>query len=77
MCLVTACRNDSLVAFVGAVIWYRGGRTSPFESEDVITSGSPAGVAAGMDQPRYLDAGDEVEARIGNLGTLTVKIAVE
>lgn len=41
---------------------------------DVITSGSPPGVAAGMDSPRWLQPGDTVEATIAKLGTLTTRI---
>ena len=36
---------------------------------DVITSGSPPGVAAGMESPRWLQAGDTVDATIAKLGT--------
>ena len=41
---------------------------------DVITSGSPPGVAAGMDSPRWLQPGDTVDATIAKLGTLTTRI---
>ena len=41
---------------------------------DVITSGSPPGVAAGMASPRWLQPGDTVDATIAKLGTLTTKI---
>lgn len=41
---------------------------------DVITSGSPPGVAAGMNSPRWLKPGDTVEATIARLGTLTTRI---
>ena len=41
---------------------------------DVITSGSPPGVAAGMESPRWLQAGDTVDATIAKLGTLTTRI---
>ena len=41
---------------------------------DVITSGSPPGVAAGMDKPRWLQPGDTVDATIAKLGTLTTRI---
>jgi len=44
------------------------------EPGDVITSGSPPGVAAGMDKPRWLQPGDTVEAIVERLGTLTVHI---
>lgn len=41
---------------------------------DVITSGSPPGVAAGMATPRWLKPGDTVEAAIAGLGVLTTRI---
>lgn len=45
------------------------------EPGDVITSGSPPGVAAGMKVPRWLQPGDIVEATIERLGTLTTYIS--
>ncbi|MBI4564831.1 MAG: fumarylacetoacetate hydrolase family protein [Planctomycetes bacterium] len=44
------------------------------EPGDVITSGSPPGVAAGMDEPAWLKPGDVVEAIVEGLGTLTTYI---
>ena len=44
------------------------------EPGDIITSGSPPGVAAGMRSPRWLKPGDRVEATIAELGTLTTFI---
>lgn len=41
---------------------------------DVITSGSPPGVAAGMESPKWLQPGDVVEASIDKLGTLVTHI---
>ena len=40
------------------------------EPGDVLTSGSPAGVAAAMSPPRWLVPGDRIEATIEGLGTL-------
>ena len=40
------------------------------EAGDVIATGTPAGVGAGFDPPRYLTAGDVVEVEISGLGTL-------
>jgi acylpyruvate hydrolase len=40
------------------------------EPGDVITSGSPAGVAAAMSPPKWLEPGDRIEATIEGLGTL-------
>ena len=47
------------------------------EPGDVITSGSPAGVIAGRENPVWLKPGDRVEATIERLGTLVSIIAAE
>lgn len=47
------------------------------EPGDVITSGSPAGVIAGMEKPVWLAPGDRIEATIEGLGTLVNIIAAE
>jgi acylpyruvate hydrolase len=44
------------------------------EPGDVITSGSPAGVAAAMSPPKWLEPGDRIEATIEGLGTLVNEI---
>lgn len=44
------------------------------EPGDIITSGSPPGVAAGMKNPEWLKPGDQVDASIAELGTLTTFI---
>jgi acylpyruvate hydrolase len=44
------------------------------EPGDVITSGSVPGVAAGMDEPKWLQPGDKVDAVVEPLGTLTTFI---
>jgi len=44
------------------------------EPGDIITSGSPPGVAAGMKAPVWLKPGDQVDATVAELGTLTVHI---
>ena len=41
---------------------------------DVITSGSPPGVIAGMKNPVWLKPGDVIEATVAELGTLTTNI---
>jgi acylpyruvate hydrolase len=46
------------------------GRVLTLEPGDVIATGTPAGVGAGHKPPRFLKAGDNVEVRIGDLGTL-------
>lgn len=44
------------------------------EPGDIITSGSPPGVAAGMKEPAWLEPGDRVDAVVESLGTLTSHI---
>ena len=41
------------------------------EPGDVISTGSPSGVGAGMNPPQFLHPGDLVEATIEGIGTLT------
>jgi 2-keto-4-pentenoate hydratase/2-oxohepta-3-ene-1,7-dioic acid hydratase in catechol pathway len=41
------------------------------EAGDVIATGTPAGVGAGFDPPRFLADGDTVEVTIAPIGTLT------
>ncbi len=40
-----------------------------------IMTGTPAGVGAGMNPPKFLQPGDEVKVTIDNIGTLTNFIA--
>ena len=47
------------------------------EPGDIITSGSPPGVAAGMENPSYLEPGDRIDANVAELGTLTTFIVSE
>ncbi|HIH8115937.1 TPA: fumarylacetoacetate hydrolase family protein [Staphylococcus aureus] len=42
---------------------------------DIIATGTPAGVGAGMQLPKFLQPGDEVKVTIDNIGTLTTYIA--
>ncbi|MGO2205358.1 MAG: fumarylacetoacetate hydrolase family protein, partial [Staphylococcus xylosus] len=42
---------------------------------DIIATGTPAGVGAGMNPPKFLQPGDEVKVTIDNIGTLTNFIA--
>lgn len=42
---------------------------------DIIATGIPAGVGAGMNPPKFLQPGDEVKVTIDNIGTLTNFIA--
>jgi 2,4-diketo-3-deoxy-L-fuconate hydrolase len=49
-----------LVAYYGGVLTLQAG--------DVIATGTPAGVGAGMQPPRFLRVGDEIEIEIETLG---------
>jgi len=40
----------------------------------VVNTGTPAGVAMGMAEPRYLRAGDSVELEIDGLGRQQQKV---
>ncbi|MBU5032760.1 fumarylacetoacetate hydrolase family protein [Staphylococcus aureus] len=42
---------------------------------DIIATGTPAGVGAGMQPPKFLQPGDEVKVTVDNIGTLTTYIA--
>ena len=42
---------------------------------DMITTGSPSGVAVGFDPPKWLVPGDKVEIEINTLGTLAAEVA--
>ena len=44
---------------------------------DVIATGTPAGVGMGMDPPRYLSAGDQVELGIEGIGKMRQRIINE
>ena len=41
---------------------------------DMITTGSPAGVAVGFKPPKWLKPGDKVEIEIENVGTLAADV---
>ena len=41
---------------------------------DVIAMGTPAGVGLGMDPPRFMNAGDQVEVEIENIGVLRTRV---
>ncbi|MHB1999832.1 MAG: fumarylacetoacetate hydrolase family protein [Solirubrobacteraceae bacterium] len=44
------------------------------EPGDVIATGSPSGVGAGMDPPQFLQPGDVVEATVERIGTLRNRV---
>ena len=51
------------------MVWYAS-QFFTLEAGDVITTGTPAGVAVGMKDPgAFLKAGDTVEVAIAKLGT--------
>jgi 2-keto-4-pentenoate hydratase/2-oxohepta-3-ene-1,7-dioic acid hydratase in catechol pathway len=49
-------------------------RVLTLEPGDVIATGTPAGVGVAREPPRYLEPGDAIEARIGELGVLETTI---
>lgn len=49
-------------------------RGTTLKAGDIILTGTPAGVGAGFDPPRYLKAGDRVDAVIEGIGTLTTTL---
>jgi len=55
-----------LVAYVSRFMSLRAG--------DILSTGTPAGVAHGMKPPRYLEPGDVVEMGITGLGTQKSRI---
>jgi 2-keto-4-pentenoate hydratase/2-oxohepta-3-ene-1,7-dioic acid hydratase in catechol pathway len=52
-------------------------RTMTLEPGDIISTGTPAGVAMSMKEPRYLKNGDVVEIAIERLGTIRHKIVFQ
>ncbi len=55
-----------LVAYVSRFMSLRAG--------DVLSTGTPAGVAHGMKPPRYLEPGDLVEMAITGLGVQKTRV---
>ncbi|MGH8980378.1 MAG: fumarylacetoacetate hydrolase family protein [Acidimicrobiales bacterium] len=49
----------------------------PLEPGDVLATGTPSGVAAGMDPPRWLRAGDSVRIEIERVGVLENQVVAE
>jgi 2-keto-4-pentenoate hydratase/2-oxohepta-3-ene-1,7-dioic acid hydratase in catechol pathway len=52
-------------------------RTMTLEAGDIISTGTPAGVAMSMKEPRYLKNGDVVEISIEKLGTIKNRIVFQ
>lgn len=57
---------DELVAEVSKYV--------TLEPGDVIATGTPSGVGAGMNPPQFLQPGDEVRVSVNGIGTLTTHI---
>ena len=51
--------------------------TTTLQPGDIITTGTPAGVAMGMATPRWLVPGDTVRIHMTGLGTMTTPIRQE
>ena len=51
--------------------------TMTLEPGDIISTGTPAGVAMSMKEPRYLKDGDVVEISIEGLGTIRNRIVFQ
>jgi len=69
-------RQDSNTKFMHyktaeLVAWWSN---TTLEPGDIITSGSPPGVIAGMKDPVWLKAGDRIDATVDEIGTLTTHI---
>jgi 2-keto-4-pentenoate hydratase/2-oxohepta-3-ene-1,7-dioic acid hydratase in catechol pathway len=52
-------------------------RTMTLEAGDIISTGTPAGVAMSMKEPRYLKDGDVVEITIEKLGTIRNRVVFQ
>ena len=52
-------------------------RTMTLEPGDIISTGTPAGVAMSMKVPKYLKDGDVVEITIEKLGTIRNRIVFQ
>ena len=51
--------------------------TTTLQPGDIITTGTPAGVAMGMATPRWLVPGDTIQINMTGLGTMTTPIRQE
>ncbi len=65
----TSNTND-LIFGVPHLVWYMS-QFFILEPGDVVTTGTPHGVAAGMKPPGWIKPGDKVETTIAKLGTQT------
>ena len=62
--------TSDLIFGVPHLVWYIS-QFFTLEPGDVITTGTPSGVALGMKPPRWLKAGDVLELAIEKMGTQT------
>ncbi|MDD5921570.1 MAG: fumarylacetoacetate hydrolase family protein [Eubacteriales bacterium] len=66
-------KTDCMISDVNEIISdFSAGIT--LEPGDIIATGTPAGVALGMEMPEYLKSGDEVVSEIEGIGTLKLYI---
>jgi 2-keto-4-pentenoate hydratase/2-oxohepta-3-ene-1,7-dioic acid hydratase in catechol pathway len=59
--------TNDLIFNIPHLVWYMS-RHFTLEPGDVITTGTPSGVAGGMKPPAFLKPGDQVETAIAQLG---------
>jgi 2-keto-4-pentenoate hydratase/2-oxohepta-3-ene-1,7-dioic acid hydratase in catechol pathway len=64
-----ASNTNDLIFDVPALVAYISS-CFPLETGDVISTGTPSGVGAFMNPPRWLKPGDRVEATVDGIGTL-------
>ncbi|MDR6174210.1 2-keto-4-pentenoate hydratase/2-oxohepta-3-ene-1,7-dioic acid hydratase in catechol pathway [Nocardioides zeae] len=62
LCSLMVTGVPELIAYIS--------RSVTLEPGDLIATGTPAGVALGMDEPAYLRAGDTVTVDVAGIGTL-------
>lgn len=67
----TSSTANMVYKIADMVAWWSN---TTLEPGDVLTSGSPPGVIAGMRDPVYLKPGDRIDATVEKLGTLTTHI---
>ena len=68
--------TNDLIFGVPHLVWYIS-QFFTFEPGDVVTTGTPSGVAQGMKPPKWLKAGDVMELNIAKLGTQTQRVAAK
>ena len=59
-------RVDDVLAEISKIV--------PLEAGDIIATGTPAGVGAAQNPPRFLKEGDEIKITVEGIGTLTTVI---